>query len=530
MDVFGNFVIENFVEYHIFSNCTDGTVKQQEELLKEIESYIKPYLTNYIFQKERFKLQVWNNNTTQSKQGNKKKDPLHKAPLHLYNILHFGDCIDDEWFVVFLLVQLSKSSLQEKYNLIITIKDNDGEFLLIEAANQLPKWISKPKHAINRVFIYKGDLHLLPRCLTINDPSSFGYNQESFYNDSSSFPSINESIEYLTNNYRSTKSNENIQESAFSKIETFNEKLSKWENKELDSLQEQHFACVFIPYCIYLLLQNNNSNILSKAINTLCKLDFNPQLLQIDPKYKKVPRICSIHPNIEQQKVWHRIRFSKWLYAQLNFFNLPFNKITNEEEEELMKNFTKSEVNGILLGRKLEFGFSLLYHNSKNIKNEKLRKDFDFIKNCKEFKWEDSNLLSRSNFPDDDNDSWLQVSPDEIESILKNQNDLNGNQNPKEQMDDLLKEVDQFMGKNSGFEGIDDDSSSGTDDEFYSDGEEDEEMKILMEQMDAEVNSLRNLEGNEDDEFMKHYLSSLEENPGMPNPFVNFLKMIPKKK
>uniref|UniRef100_A0A8C0HPS1 Ecdysoneless cell cycle regulator n=1 Tax=Buteo japonicus TaxID=224669 RepID=A0A8C0HPS1_9AVES len=41
------------------------------------------------------------------------------------------------------------------------IDDNDGEFLLIEAADFLPKWLN-PENSDNRVFFYKGELHIIP--------------------------------------------------------------------------------------------------------------------------------------------------------------------------------------------------------------------------------------------------------------------------------------------------------------------------------------------------------------------------------
>ena len=39
--------------------------------------------------------------------------------------------------------------------------DNDGEFLLIEAAYALPKWV-KPETSTNRVWLHEGLLHLVP--------------------------------------------------------------------------------------------------------------------------------------------------------------------------------------------------------------------------------------------------------------------------------------------------------------------------------------------------------------------------------
>ncbi|XP_057885492.1 protein ecdysoneless homolog isoform X1 [Melospiza georgiana] len=44
--------------------------------------------------------------------------------------------------------------------LAASIDDNDGEFLLIEAADFLPKWLN-PDNSENRVFFYKGELHII---------------------------------------------------------------------------------------------------------------------------------------------------------------------------------------------------------------------------------------------------------------------------------------------------------------------------------------------------------------------------------
>ncbi|WVO14827.1 hypothetical protein L204_102466 [Cryptococcus depauperatus] len=78
--------------------------------------------------------------------------------------MRVGDAVDDEWLVVWLLKQVS-----EKWpEFIISIRDTDGEFLLIEAANELPSWIS-PDNAENRLWLSNGRLHLLP--LTVHSPT-----------------------------------------------------------------------------------------------------------------------------------------------------------------------------------------------------------------------------------------------------------------------------------------------------------------------------------------------------------------------
>lgn len=58
----------------------------------------------------------------------------------------YGDSVEDEWLIVYILRELS----QQFSDAWIRIVDTDGEFLLIEAANVLPPWLN-PEVAEHRV-------------------------------------------------------------------------------------------------------------------------------------------------------------------------------------------------------------------------------------------------------------------------------------------------------------------------------------------------------------------------------------------
>lgn len=60
--------------------------------------------------------------------------------------MRVGDAVDDEWLVVWLLREVSRTWPE----LVVSIRDSDGEFLLIEAAHALPGWVT-PENAENRV-------------------------------------------------------------------------------------------------------------------------------------------------------------------------------------------------------------------------------------------------------------------------------------------------------------------------------------------------------------------------------------------
>jgi len=66
--------------------------------------------------------------------------------MYLHGLTNYGDSVEDEWLVVYILKELSNKFLE----LWIKVADTDGEFLLIEAANALPRWLN-PDIADNRV-------------------------------------------------------------------------------------------------------------------------------------------------------------------------------------------------------------------------------------------------------------------------------------------------------------------------------------------------------------------------------------------
>ena len=107
----------------------------------------------------------------------------------LSGTMRVGDAVDDEWLIVWLLREVSRKwpefviryvvfphlllhllwailAAVEVHSVSVlssqdSIRDTDGEFLLIEAANELPSWVS-PDNAENRLWLSAGQLHLIP--------------------------------------------------------------------------------------------------------------------------------------------------------------------------------------------------------------------------------------------------------------------------------------------------------------------------------------------------------------------------------
>jgi hypothetical protein len=75
------------------------------------------------------------------------QNPIETAgTMYLHSLTNYGDSVEDEWLIVYILKELSNRFPE----LWIKVVDTDGEFLLIEAANALPRWLN-PEIADNRV-------------------------------------------------------------------------------------------------------------------------------------------------------------------------------------------------------------------------------------------------------------------------------------------------------------------------------------------------------------------------------------------
>lgn len=89
------------------------------------------------------------------------RDPFSISHLDegcLRGKVNFGENIEDEWYVVSLLRELT---LRDP-DLVVRVTDQDGEVLLIEVADELPKWAQEPSTSDGRAYLHKGDLHIIP--------------------------------------------------------------------------------------------------------------------------------------------------------------------------------------------------------------------------------------------------------------------------------------------------------------------------------------------------------------------------------
>ncbi|KDP29770.1 hypothetical protein JCGZ_18705 [Jatropha curcas] len=179
-----------------FSSSSAPSLSLQS-LHLEILNFLSPYTSSYIWQHEPFSLSI-------SSFSSPSCLCTSTSPLpHLHGKLRFGDNIEDEWFVVFLLFLISG----QFPSLSIRVWDNDGEFLLIEAAFHLPRWID-PETSSNRVFIRRGDLHIVPRSRLAN-------------------PSLIDSLKYLVHYENESIAAEPVQKAVKHRISDYPERARR---------------------------------------------------------------------------------------------------------------------------------------------------------------------------------------------------------------------------------------------------------------------------------------------------------------
>ena len=158
---------DDALEFHIFLDPTAQETPAEVRLrchaaLIAICGRLAPRLEGHVWHREPFELWLWD------PERDAAWAPLlaaGKAEMHLWGRMCFGESIDDEWFAVGLLLQLSA----EQRDASITVRDADGELLLIEAAYCLPRWLT-PEIALNRVFLRHGEVKLVPKAVAPLEP------------------------------------------------------------------------------------------------------------------------------------------------------------------------------------------------------------------------------------------------------------------------------------------------------------------------------------------------------------------------
>ncbi|KFA72376.1 hypothetical protein S40288_05595 [Stachybotrys chartarum IBT 40288] len=454
---------ENCVEYFLF--LIDGQADSRHHLSK-LESIRKAALQlsqsltkDYIWQRDEFQLELRSEN----------------GLTYLYGITDYGDAVEDEWLIVYILRELSKS--QPK--LWIRVCDTDGEFLLIEAANVLPKWLS-PETDRNRVWIHNGQLWIIS-------------SDKEAVSSHSGLLTLPQAIQSLKSNAPTLVHSDLIEAEAFYRLQ----KYPAYVNESI------HHSLLTIP---------------RKAAYVLHTL---PRLIApaVEAFYLRDP--LSLKPIVSQSASLHfpprdlvtvSVRFSKVLFAQLRSqrFDPPpqWRDILQqardaEDSDEGTKRFAQLE-----LGMMLTCGLEILAMKAEKSKSRVVRELAitldDLAEDGEDSLPSDQEIQSWENHDRNDSEDWMNINYEDFERELEGKQGTEGKAKSSgfgnaQTQDDLRKIVARFEAflndETAGLEGAelhemdkdDDDDSESTDEDIDSEDREvsfnEEEFSRMMREM-----------------------------------------------
>lgn len=367
---------ENCIEYMLF---VIDTLHDNRKLLSSLEEIRKAALRladdltrDYIWQRESFNLEL------------KRENGL----TYLHGSTDYGDCVEDEWLIVYILRELTKSF----GNLWVRVADSDGEFLLVEAANVLPKWLS-PEIDANRVWLHDGKLYLVP-----------------LSEDGKRSLSLQDAVKVLESGPQTLVHSPFIEAEAFYRLEKYPRQIS----------EHLHHSKVTMPRKLAYILHDR-----PKAVAPATEAFYLRDAFSLKPLLSEKPTL--IFPPVDLVTV--SVRFTKVLLAQLKSqrFEPPpawkslvqaAERDAADGDDEAQKKLARLE-----MGMKLTTGFEMLARKAAKSDNrlvreiaivlEDLEEDGDFALPT------DDEIKAWKDVDREDDESWMDINYDDFERELE---------------------------------------------------------------------------------------------------------------
>ncbi|KAM4774515.1 protein ecdysoneless homolog [Cyanocitta cristata] len=452
---------EDAVRYRLFAAAAAGP--GGEALLRRCAEVVlvrfAPLLAAYVWQRQPFRLRYV------PRRG--------ETPAHIGGTTLFGDNVEDEWFIVYLVREITR----EFPGLAARIDDNDGEFLLIEAADFLPKWLN-PENSENRVFFYKGELHIIPLSETPEQDCDL----------SAPCPTIPQALALLSTRSEQFLAAEPIRAAVNKRIDGYPEKIQA----------SLHRARCFLPAGIVAVLRQRPS-LVAAAVQAFYLRDPG-DLRACRRPFRTFPA---------EQRVMALVTFTRCLYAQM----VQQKFVPDRRSGYTLPAPSHPQYRAYELGMKLAHGFEILCSKSSKVAPDTKRNVLSgplwerFLRSLKEkdyFKGEMEGsakylellhmaedhfqqsvapessvevspgdeiltLLQTTSIdlkefereaaclPPEDDDSWLDITPDALDQMLKEaRNESLPSTNEEEQKYDLetvAESMKAFVSKVSSHEG-----------------------------------------------------------------------------
>uniref|UniRef100_A0A8P0NTQ7 Ecdysoneless cell cycle regulator n=1 Tax=Canis lupus familiaris TaxID=9615 RepID=A0A8P0NTQ7_CANLF len=377
-------IMEDTVEYHLFLIPDElrDPEKHKEILQKYIErimTQFAPMLAPYIWQNQPFNLRY--------------KPGKGNVPAHMFGVTKFGDNIEDEWFIVYIVKQITK----EFPELVARIEDNDGEFLLIEAADFLPKWLD-PDNSANRVFFQRGELCLIP---APRKPGTMSWLP-------TTPPTVPQALNIISTHPEEILASESIRAAVNRRIRGYPEKIQA----------SLHRAHCFLPASIVALLKQH------------------PRLVAagVQAFYLRDPidlRACRVFKTfLPETRIMTSVTFTKCLYAQLvqqrfvpdrrSGYKMPPPSHPQYRAHELGMKLGLIEGSAQYQAR-LEMAknyFQLSVNRPESCLAMSPGEEILTLLQTMPFDIEELKK-EEANLPPEDDDQWLALSPDQLDQLLQ---------------------------------------------------------------------------------------------------------------
>ncbi|KXJ90677.1 SGT1 protein-domain-containing protein [Microdochium bolleyi] len=371
---------ENCVEYVLV--LIDQHMEMQK-LLSELEHVRKLALQkcaeltkDYIWQRDSFQLQI------------KSKDGLR----YLHGITNYGDSVEDEWLIVFVIRELTRS----RNDLWAQVTDSDGEFLLIEAADAVPKWLS-PEVDSNRAWINQGQLKLITLEASRSEKRAL---------------LLTEAVQALQSSQQLTTHSAQVEEEAFYRLKKYPQQIA-------DAL---HYSVLTVPRKLAHMI-DSRPTVIAAAVEAFYAR--NPVSMK---PLVSAPASAHFPP---EDLVSVSIKFTKVLFAQLKSqqFASPASwaKVIQAAEAKAEQDeTTQRELVRLEMGMKLTSGYEMLA-NSAGAKDSRLLREFAILLEDLETDIEqegatalptDAALKSWAHAGRDDDESWLDINFEDFEHEL----------------------------------------------------------------------------------------------------------------
>ncbi|KAI9685233.1 MAG: hypothetical protein M1822_004606 [Bathelium mastoideum] len=441
---------DDCIEYAIYIINDKLHSVEQRSLLQKVKDAAqqlkKKHAKDYIWQGEEFSL-----------------DLIHdEGKWILQGRTNFGDCTADEWLITWMLRELSKQ-FEDAW---IRVHDSQGEFLFIEAAKVLPKWLN-PEIGDNRAWIHNGQLIIIPSQPN-KPPEPLTTTEALALIASPSFQLIH---------------SRSVEAGAFRRLSNYPQEIE----------HNNHHAITTIPRKLAHLLHQNPTYI-SPAVEAFYLRD------PISLKHLQTPKFSTLRFP-PRDLVTVSVRFTKFLYAQIQSqeFAAPAvwataipgilaaaGKQKTEWGQQNAKALARAE-----LGMKVTCGFEMLLHDSQfkgRTKVQEIQVLLEDVESGEEQLPTDAEIGRWERKEDDD--SWMNLDFNEFQKELEGEQGKEwGDKEAQKNLRSIVDRFKHFMNdEEAGIEGAedmdfdDDDDDSDDDNEGKDTSLESEEFQKKMEE------------------------------------------------